>query len=392
MVKFEIEKKLLAEATAILNQVANLRSVGASPSESSGIMLTPTTLSLINMNEANGLVVNNIPIMNVEGDISQHLDSTYMVNTKKLDSIVRGSGQLVIFSISDEKVAIGEGRRRYDLSMFKVERQSVPELRLLNRKVNIKTLLKNMMDSAEITANSANLGDMAGTLFTGSSLLSTDRISVLHIGDGGVLTAEDQVQDLTMVTDLFAACLPKTSETEAVPGFTADGKRFVLCFGNMLLFKTLRVEGFPKDRVVKGLKRIAESAEGHSSHPIVRAKIQVAEYKERLNELRAIVEAEDYVLHYAPGGEQMIQLSNSNLKSGADGCVSVQATVMVPEGLGDCAAKFSFLHLEMLGTIFGDCAEVELFSEMEGEPGKRQMRYIAVKAADRTYFAVPKAI
>lgn len=387
MVKFVVEKKVIGEATQLLNTVANLKSFGSTPAESSGLRLTPTTLSLTNINEANGVCVDNIPITIVEGDVAPHLDFSYMINTKKLDGVVRGSTAAVSITIGDGKLLIGEDKRKYELSMFSVPPKEIPEIKLFGYAVDIKKVLKSMEDVNYITANAQNISTLSGSLFCGKTVMASDRISALYINDGALINSDDAV-DRIMCTDLFAACLSRVEDAEAMPGLTEDGTRFVLKIGNTTIYKTLSAETFPKESLLKSVNGVTNNS---TTTRIVSATIKLNEFMDKLRELHAIVEAEDYHISYNRNGSLVI--GNSNVRSGADGRSVVDAQITMPE---DCAvdtieAKFSYTHLELIGKLFRGTEEIKLFSGQAKQNKANTIGYIAVASAEKMYFFTPKA-
>ena len=390
MLKFTVERKAVEGATALLNQVANLRSAGATPSESSGIRFTPTTLTLSNLNEANGVVIENIPITVVDGDIAQHLDVVYMLNTKKLDSVVRGSGSTVVFTIGEGKVIVGEDRRKYELSMFSVPPKEFPELRLLGYAVTVKDILKHMEDTNYITENTQNIGSLSGSLFSGKTLMASDRLSAIYIKDNQLFSNLPAQSDVLMCTDLFSTCLPKIGETEAMPGFTADGVRFVLCAGNIRLYKTLSNEQFPKDMLVKRLNTIEQSNLVKSEG--IKVTVKLDEFISKLKELNSIVESEDYQLIF---GTTQITVGNANIKSGAEGQAVVDAQVQFPAGVdpaGSATARFLYTHLELIGRIFRGMPEITMYGSPVVQAGVQTLKYLTVYSAEKAYFITPRAM
>ena len=386
MIKFTVEKKLLEKATAMLSQVAGLKSFGATPSETSGFILTPTTISLSNLNEANGVTIDDLPITVVDGDINAHLDSTYMVNTKKLDSVVRGSGQTVNFCIEDgSKVIIGENNRRYELALFSTARREIQEAQMLGYQIDVPVVLKALADSTAITDNSKTSA-LSGSLFSGTAIMSSDRISGLYIQSGGLFG--EGVQDLMMCPDLFATCLAKTKVAQAEPGLTPDGRRFVLKFDNITLYKTLLTEKFPKESLLNLLDNLKLAAAGTANIPIVQAVVNIDDFKVKLKELHNIVEAEEYYLSY--NRDNCLRIHASNVKGGTDGEATVGAAVTIPAELdGTISGLFTYTHLDLIGRLFPAGTEVRLLSTLNLKGKKPGLRYLAVHTEEKSYFFVP---
>ena len=387
MVKFSIEKKNLETATGLLNVVANLKSVGATPSENSGICLTPTTLILSNMNESNGVFIENIPFTVLDGSASTHLEECYMVNTKKLDSMVKGSGKDVIITILEDKIVIGEGKRIFELSMYKTARKTAPETQQLGHSVPLDKVLLNMTYTDAITQNISNRGDLAGTLFTEGGMLASDKISALYIKDSFMFNNEPH-QDMVLTTDLFAACASKIKQATAIPAVTVDGTRFVLLFDNIMLCKSIRTDVFPKDGIKRSVTRSQEAAEGKV--PNVSAKISVSDFSNKLKEMRSIVEAEDYVIEYQTSGQVLIKSANASQGTGGEELVDAEV-VFNGIAASSMSAKFSFLHLDLISRLFSDKETILLISKIENVSKKPVLGNMAILDADRCYVFLPKS-
>ena len=386
MLKFSVDKKILERATALLNQVAGLKSTGSTPSETSGLILTPATLSVQNMNEANGVLIEQIPITILGGNVADHLEFMYMVNTKKLDSIVKGSGATVYFVLEEGKLTIGEDKRRYELAMFNVARKEAEEVKMLGYTVAVKDVVKNLEDTTYITENARNSVIFSSALFTGSSIMASDRTSALYIEKGGLFGSG--VEDLMIAPDLFAACLAKVQATEAEPGFTEDGRRFILKFDNVTLYKTLTSETFPKAVCAKTIQVVKDVATTGARQDVVSAVIDLQDFKTKLKELHSIIEAESYHLSYHRDGS--IQIYNNNVKGGADGRAFIDAQVTMPDGVGDViTAVFTYTHLSFVAQLF-PLGSVKLFGVLDDVKNGGVIKWVAVYTEDKSYFFIPQ--
>jgi hypothetical protein len=387
MVKFTIEKKSLEAATGILNVVANLKSVGAIPSESSGITLTPSTITLSNTNEANAVFIENITLAVKDGEVGSHLDATYMVNTKKFDSIVRGSGKDVMFTILEDKIVVGEGKRIFELAIYKTQRKTVPETIPLGHTVQLDKVLLNMAYTDYITQNIVNRGDLAGTLFSEGGMLASDKVSALQIKNSGLFASADH-PDMIITTDLFAACASKIKQPTAMPAFTLDGKRFALLFDNITLCKSVRTEQFPKEGIRKSIARSQEAAAGQA--PCVTALVSVVDFANKLKEIRSIVEADDYIIEYQSTGQLLIKNANSQQGTGGEELVDAEIKFnnIVTNSL---AAKFSFTHLELIGRLFAKQDKILLLSRIDNVTKKPILASMAIMGDDHSYVFIPKA-
>lgn len=396
MLKFTIEKKKLDKATALLNQVSGLKSVGSTPAESSGITLTPTTVTLTNINDANAIVIENINFNLLEGDVSQHLAHTYMVNTKKLDSIVKGCKQLVTFCITDAHILITEGKRKFELAMFKTIRQESIDTTIFTDKVNLSKVIKNLAATSEITSLSSNFSDSAGILITPKALLATDRACALAIFDHGLFTEADTQSatypgDMILIPDLFAACAAKIdTEEEAYIGVSTDFRRFVLRFSNIILMKALRTDSFPKVKIQRAIEEVYNNDERVEN--MVYMNINPKEFMDKLKDLRSIVEAEEYFITLTKDGT--LQLSNSNNKNGTEGSVVVEGTplgfpVNIPED--SIGAKFAYAHLDTIGTLFQGLEKITVSCVVKGTTKAPTIQYAAVRTDDRCLIILPRA-
>lgn len=386
MVKFYVEKKAMGEAAIMLAQVSALKSIGAPPSESSSIYLTPTTMTLINSNEANSIMVENIPLTILDGEVNEHIEQAYLINTKKFASIVKGCKSRVNFIITESNIAIGEGNRKYELAVYSAAKKDLPAMSLFDYKVDIKEVLKNLVDTDLITAQSVNITELAGTLFTGNNMAASDRLSALYIENGGMLAgAPDNIADIIITTDLFAACLSKTKEENAVIGFTDDKQSVVMKLGNITLAKRLLTSKFPKKQILASVNNIKKGIEKGG----LKATISLKEFMDKLHEVREIVEADDYIIKFKRDGT--LSIENSNVKSGAEGMVVIDATVTMSQEAGDeIGSKFAYIHLDMLGKLFSGEDNVELHSSMGAVDGVQVLRYLAVKTDGKVFFCTPK--
>jgi len=391
MIKFSVEKRALERATALLSQVSGLKSVGATPSETSGLTLTASSISLSNINEANGVLIENIPVTIMDGQISDHLGSTYMVNTKKLDSVVRGSGASVFFCIEESKIVLGENKRRYELAMFSTERVEPEETKSLGYKVKIKDLVSSLGDAWCITENAQNSAVFSSSLFSGTTVMSSDRNSILNIEHGGLFG--EGLPDLMMAPDLFASCLTKVQAEEAEPGFTADSKRFVLKFDNITLYKTLTVEKFPKVTFQDHVSKIRQAAKSElATTTVLKAEVNLLDLKTKLKEIHSIVEADKYHLTYLKSGA--VKISNHNIKGGAEGTATVDARLTVsPETPDGLSAIFSYRHLELISELFpaGKDQTVTLLALLDAKSRVPVIKWIAVYSEAKSYCFTPAA-
>ena len=383
MVKFSVEKKALSEATIMLAQVANLKSIGAAPAESSGIQLTPTTMILTNNNEANGIRVEGIPITVLDGNVGEHVEDVSMINTKKFASIVKGSKATINFLVTKDKIAIGEGNRRFDLAVYSTPQVDAPVITFSDEKIQIKDVVKNLIDSNLITENSTDITELAGTLLTGDKLISSDRISVLYIEHGGLFC--DEHNDMVIPADLFSACLSKTTEKEATIGITEGRNSVALQIGNITLTKCLMTSKYPKKQLYGHIDNTSKDID----ESVVRATISLKEFMEKLHEIREIVEADDYYLKFLKDGS--VSIENNNTKGGAEGTVYVDATVVMSDELGEeISGKFSYTHLDLFGKLFSGEENIELHSSIGNQGTTKVLRFLAVKTQGRMFFCTPK--
>jgi hypothetical protein len=240
-----------------------------------------------------------------------------------------------------------------------------------------------------ITQNSINRSDLAGTLFSGKSMIASDKIALLYIKDGGLFGGEaEQGSDMIITTDIFAACAAKIKELQATPGITEDGKRFVLTFSNITLYKTIRSEEYPKATTNRVIASVYDCFNGKVKN-ILTAKIATADFMEKLREMKSIVEADDYLVSFNKDG--FLSIGSANNRSGAEGQEIVDAEIILPEGSTQIAfsAKFSFIHLELLGKLFGNTDKISLIVKIESN--KATISFIAATTEDRCYVFVPKA-
>lgn len=380
MVKIIIEKKQLAEAATVLAACANVKSIGALPGDASAIYLTPTTMTIINKNEANMCVVENIPINIEEGDINAHIEKAYMINTKKFASIIKSSKKVINFLITDSVITIGEGNRRFELSVHTTIKKDIDPIKLMDTSISTKDILKNFSNSGLITTQSVHINEMIGTLFSTHMMLSSDRMSALYIKDN-CLFPKGVDQDMVMGTDLFSAVLPKIKETSAFVGYTTDGKQLCLQIGNITLGKRCLANNFPKEQLlqaIQGVENMPEAAQ-------IKAVVNLKDFIDKLHEIKEIVEAEDYVITVRK--DSTVSIEQNNKKNiGAEGIVYVDATTVLPEDCGEAlGAKFSFIHLDMLGKIFAKEKEVEIISTKINKEGVDGLKLLCVRTDKQTF-------
>jgi hypothetical protein len=364
--QFTVQKKDILKQIGLVNIVSGLKSVGASPSESSCLMFTPTTMVIYNFNEANAILVENIPIANVEG-ADAFVDKGLMVNTKKLSSVIKGSGDTIKFNVSQDKISIGEGKRKYDLSLFSIERREIPEIKLSDRVIETKAVLKDLQHSLKITNGSDNSTELSGTLFTGNKLLSSDRTAVLCVNSEFFGDAPDYL----FSCDLFSSCLE--DETFSV-GQDTENKKIVVHFGNVTLYKTMLAESFPKE---SALGYMAKAIEGSTNSPKI--TLNVSDFSAKLNEIRSIVETNDYELEFKPDS---IIISNGNAASGAEGSISLDITSTIP--FEPVKALFSYAHLNTLCELFDKDVDCHLVLK------DKKISYLLVNTEKKVFFFVPR--
>ena len=386
MVQFKIEKKDLMEAATLMVQVANTGSKGASPAENSSIYLFQNSISLMNNSAVNGLLIENIPMTVKEGDnISEHFDKEYRINTKKMASIIKSCKKMITFTIDDTTVTMGEGKRKYDLAIHSTSKEAFPDIRLLDYKINIEDTVKNLKDAGLITERVDTLEDLSGTLFTGNDIIASDKVSAIYIKEAGLFKGAAEMDDIVVDTDLFSACLSKTSEKEAIPGFTTDGQRLVLKFGNNTLYKTMLSSNFPKTTLINKINSTINEKESS-----VKAVIPLKEFMEKLKEIRNIVESDEYLLTYN-GKEGSLTINNNNEKIGTQGKVSMDVEITLPENSSNTVcANFTYTHLEMFGKIFEGSETIEVFSSMVTQGDLIVLRYLAVLDGHKLFFCTPR--
>jgi hypothetical protein len=378
MIKFKVKKNQLVDSTNMVTNVVNVKSIGLGKqtvlaSNDVAITLTPSTMNLVLSNQVNSIYCEQIPIEVIEGEMSDHLDKSYKINAKKLSSIVKGSSKEVTFVISESTVAIGEGKRRFDLSFYVASRTDAPEIQLSENPIPIKTVVKNLNDSFLITSLSGKYEELSGTLFTNKGMVSSDRIAALYIRNGELF---ENAEDLVFSTDLFSTCLSKTKEKEAFIGMTTNKQKVVLKINNMTITKSLLSTKFPKDAIFN----IFETIENKIGRTTASAKISIKDFSEKLMEIRDIVESDKYFVKFNPEG--YVSLEDNNSLTGADGLVYVDAEVSRSDTI--IGGKFFFTHLETLIKIFPE-KEVTLFMS----PLKEKADYaewIGVKSDTRLFF------
>jgi hypothetical protein len=343
-------------------------------------------MSLTNTNEANGVLVENIPITVEEGNIGDHVDQGYMVNTKKLASIIKGSKEKIALMVLPDKVIIGDEQRKFDLSIFNVDRKAPAPVNLFDYKIQIKDVLKNLSDAQAITENSEHISELFGTLFSEGRLMASDKLSALYIEKTGLLdSAPKDLSDIVFSTDLFCACLTKTSEAEAMIGFTTDNQCVVLKIGNATIYKRLMENKFPKERILKAVTGVQESMNSGA----FKATVSLADFLEKLHEIRDIVESDDYFVGF--NKDNIITIESTNTKAGAEGKVIINAEVLLPAEIGQSlVGKFAYVHLNLLGTLFSGVEKLELHSSLGRQGTTTVMRYLATKADGKMFFATPR--
>jgi len=364
---FKVQKNDIVDQISLVNIVSGLKSVGAAPAESSCLMFTPTTMSIYNFNEANAILVENIPITNVEG-IDEVVDKGIMVNTKKLSSIIKSSGDEILVNVSQDKITIGEGKRKYELLLFSIGRKEVPEIKLFDQKIETKKIIKDLQHSLKITNSMDQASEWSGTLFGGNKLLSSNKTSVLCITSEFFKDAPDYL----FSCDLFASCL-KGNE-EFFVGTDVENKSIVIRFGNVTLYKNKLVENFPKDSVLSYIEKAV--GESEKSPKIT---LNVAEFSNKLQEIREIVEANDYQIEFKPDS---ISISNSNVDRGAEGSISLD--VKSEASFEPVTAPFDYHHLNALCELFD--GDIVCYVVLRN----KKVTYLLVNTEKKVFFFVPK--
>lgn len=386
MVQFSIEKDALKDVVAILAQVSALKSPGASPSESSSLRLSPTMLSITNMNQSNGAVVENIPITVEKGDIGPYLEKGYMVNTKKLASIVKGCGGTVKFMLDqkESKLAVGESNRRFDLAFYTVESDPPLEITFLDKKVPVQDILQHFSDADMITEMASEILSLSGVFFTQNEMLASDNYSGLHVSDVHFLdSVVPEGTDVFIGTDLFSTCLSRTNEEEALLGFTPNAQRLAVKIGNVTIYKTLQTYEFPKAQIQKIIQRVENPNE---KKVVIRAKIPIKDFSEKLHELREIVETDEY---YITLKANTVVINAANDRRGAEGCIilnPVEVEIPAGSGITELTAKFSYAHLGLFSRLFPGQDLLDMYAAVITKNTEHTMEYLAAKSGNKLFF------
>lgn len=381
MVKFTVEKKKLADAVTVLVPVSNLKSFGAAPSDRTAIQLTPTTMSMITMNDANGIVVENIPIIVKDGDINTFLEKSYMVETKRFASAIKNSKEDILLTLAEETLSVGEGRKRYDLSLIvNNNKRSMPEVQMYDKPIVIKDVINNLVCTDMVTSNSdGSQMVLSGTLFYSNSAICTDRISGLYIENFGLFP--EGFEDVVFPTDLFLSGVSKTAEDTFLMGKTLDNRRIVIKFGNVTLYKSLISDKFPKRQVEKAVATAKKTINEKSC----KALISLKEFSDKLKEIREVVEADEYNIVFNKKGE--VSIESANNKHMAKGELYIDAEVTLPDNIESTYGKFIFTHLDMLQKIFKGEDKITLSTKIiPSDTGKYFMPLLTARDNNKMLF------
>lgn len=388
MLQITVNKKEISEATVMLAQVSALKSPGATPAENSCMNLTPTTMSLSNINEANAVLAENIPIVVTSGDIGPYCDKGFMLNTKKLAAIVKNSSKEMIFTVDEDRghVLISSGRSSYTLEYYNTDKKPLHDVNLFNYTIQVKDILKTLQHTNGVTSRTSTVSYLSGTLFDKSDAYCTDKITGLYLKRSILFdAAPDTLKDVLISTDLFAQCLSKTEEETAMPGITPSGDRIALRFKNITLFKRIMADSFPKDKFLRALQSIKETA----TDKLVIATIKTKDLMDIIKETHGIVEADAYNLTFE---QTEIRISNSNARVGAGGATAIDAKdVTIPPSVDKAiGGLFDISALLFIGEIFGESEEVTIKGSVGTYGGNVALGFIAIETEEAFYFAIPK--
>lgn len=365
MFSFIVNKKELTDKINLLAAVSSLKSLGASPAENSCFTFNGNTLSLSNNNEANGIIIENIPISEVNGEI---IEKGLMINTKKFASIIKGCGDNIKIIVNEQNIIIGEGKRKYELSLYSIEPKTLPSFKLNDKPIDLNKVTNTFKNSNMVTENYTESTDFSGTFFRENKAYSSDRSSVLVINDAAI---ESNI-DLLFATDLFSVCLNKISDGELFLGLSEDKGKIVLNWGNVYIYKTLLHENYKINAVIGRTKELETKQN-------FKVKLSLKEFTAKLKEIKEIVEAEEYTLAFT---KDTLTITNRNLKSGTDGSVVMD---IVCDKEVSYEGKFTYLHLNILTNQFSE-DEIEWTVLLEDNEIER----VAVITAEKIYYFIQK--
>ena len=386
MVKFTIEKSELAEAAIVMSAVANVKSQGAAPTDSMAVYLTISTMTLVISNEANRCVIKDIPIAVVEGEIGQHTEQAYMINTRKFASIIKNSTKTIQFKVAETQISISAGKRRFDLAVHTTIQKDIIGINLMPTPVNTKEILPSFINANTLTSQVNGIAEFIGTLFVKNMLLTSDRISALYIKDCKVFPDDQDIPDIVIATDLFAAVLPKIKETSAYVGFTTDGQELVFQIDNITLAKRCLENKFPKVQLLEAIDSIV-----HTENPnAIIAKVSMKEFMDKLHEIKEIVEADQFFLTFNKADQSISIQQNNTAQNGTEGEVLVDAEITMPEGVVDgISDKFSYVHLDMFNKVFAKEKELTFITEHRILDNDQVLKQLCVKTDDKAFFCTP---
>lgn len=402
MIKISIEKKAIADAAAVIGYAASLKSPGAMPAENSCLYLTPTTLTLYNTNEVNAVVVENIALAKVQGDtdIGSYCDRGIMVNTKKLAAVIKGCKDTVNIQIYDDKIVVGEGRRNYELSIYAVDRRSAPEFQLFDTPFKVKDVVKKLGFLQPIVENAHAVNYNTSAMFKDDMAMATDRTSAISIrkmelfGNAlaglGLLTdiKDAEAGEVMLGPDLFLGCLSKIDAEDGYVGITTDRDKIVVRVGNIIIYKSISSDFFPKTAV----KKVMDDLNVLSADKIVNVEFSAKDFLEKLTDTRSIIESDSCYMTFVKGGDGII-IQGSNSKNGVGGEVVVPAKIEFPAAIAEnqISASFLYAHMELIGKMFPakEMPQIAVISNIVN--ATRSISYITVKTEELLFLCMPKA-
>jgi hypothetical protein len=393
MLKFSIEKKAIAPHAGLLANVAGLKSPGAPVIEQCGLMLTGSLLTITAINEANAIVIEDIPIVVEEGNPADFADRTTRVNVKKLVSIIKTAKDTIHFLMEDNRLTIKTGKTTYTLEAYRSDRSAMPALRMASKQVPLKMLTQIFRKAHMLTQNTEVVTVLSGCLISGNELFCTDRVSAIYMKKTGLadVMPESIKGDILIAPDLFATCLPKFDEEAGSIGITESGNRLIIKVGNTYLGKTLMSGTYDKEKILKVYKTILAVGSDNG----VFATINLSEFVEKMKEYQGIMELDRHMVVLSREGTLRIFSKNSKVGVGASEVMIEAANLKMPPQVGDVyGGELMAKAILNAGDIFGEEEKPEFDITMNIVTVNKILcpSVFSIDTPTMLYFTVPRSV
>ena len=169
-------------------------------------------------------------------------------------------------------------------------------------------------------------------------------------------------------------------------GITSDGRRIVMKLGNVVLYKSIVSEQFPKEKFVGAINSIRAT----KPEFLVSATVNAKQFIEKIKEHHGIIEAEQYTVTITANS---LVISSSNAKIGTGGEVTIEAEEKpLPAEIGESISGiFEITPLLFIGEIFEGLETLEIRGAIGKQGETPVLTFIAIESENVFFFCVPKS-